>query len=66
MTAQPCDRCGRISEDAVPVREVHSASGGGHTVWACGEHAGLYPPEPDILDVLAAAQAARRLRRTGA
>lgn len=62
MTAQPCDRCGRVTEDAQLVREVHSASGGGRNIYACGKHASLYPPEPDILDQLDAARERRRNR----
>ncbi|MFV2118787.1 hypothetical protein ACE14D_10190 [Streptomyces sp. Act-28] len=47
-----CVRCDRITDEPVVVSEVHSASGPGFNVYACAECAPLYPPVPDVFDLL--------------
>ncbi len=47
-----CVRCSRITDEPVVVSEVHSASGPGFTVYACSECAPLYPPVPDVFNLL--------------
>ncbi|MCQ0022913.1 hypothetical protein M4914_08070 [Streptomyces somaliensis DSM 40738] len=45
-------RCDRITDEPVVVSEVHSASGPGFNVYACPACAPLFPPVPDVLDLL--------------
>jgi hypothetical protein len=47
-----CVRCDRITDEPVVVSEVHSASGPGFNVYACPTCAPLFPPVPDVLDLL--------------
>ncbi|MFD4761409.1 hypothetical protein ACFWOJ_21780 [Streptomyces sp. NPDC058439] len=55
-TIRMCARCQRITEVPVLVYVVHAATGPGFNVYACPDCAPLYPPLPDALDILDAAQ----------
>lgn len=58
-----CVRCDRITDDPVVVSEVHQNSGPGWCVYACPDCAPLFPPVPDVLDLL---NGRHKVRRGGA
>lgn len=47
-----CVRCNTLTGSPVVVSEVHSGSGPGFNVYACTACAPLFPPLPDVLDLL--------------
>ncbi|CAL9432295.1 hypothetical protein [Streptomyces sp. NPDC095602] len=47
-----CARCERITDEPVVVSEVHQATGPGFNVYACAGCAPLFPPAPDVFDLL--------------
>ncbi|MEV6317090.1 hypothetical protein [Streptomyces sp. NPDC051776] len=55
-----CVRCRATTASPVVVHEVHGASGPGWNVYACPACAPYFPPVPDPLLVLEAAQRNRR------
>lgn len=48
-----CARCERTTEEPVLVHEVHAPTGPGFNVYACPECAVHYPPQTDVLEILA-------------
>jgi hypothetical protein len=59
---QVCYHCQRPTAEPVVVAEVHGASVGGRTVYACPQDASRFPARPDPL---AEIDALRRARREG-
>ncbi|MGY0061600.1 hypothetical protein ACWY4P_34540 [Streptomyces sp. LZ34] len=60
MTSQICARCDKPTTTPVIVGQVHSASGGGRTIYACPKHAARFPAQRDPLTELAALRRARQ------
>ncbi|WP_260867254.1 hypothetical protein [Streptomyces sp. SAJ15] len=59
-TVKHCQRCERLTADAVAVGDVHGASGAGRTFYACAACAPCFPRRRDPLAELAATRRALR------
>ncbi|MEU5608470.1 hypothetical protein AB0H03_06880 [Streptomyces sparsogenes] len=64
MTSQICTRCDKPTRKPVIVAQVHSASCGGRTTYACPSCAPSFPQQRDPLAELAALHRARQQGRS--
>ncbi|MGO4419766.1 hypothetical protein AB4Z54_13755 [Streptomyces sp. MCAF7] len=63
MTSQICARCDKSTNQPVTLCQVHSASCGGRTAYACPSCAPSFPKQRDPLAEIAALRRARERGR---